>query len=109
MLNEMIKFLFTFRIPRSKTDGVDPHTEFFSYLDGGKNERGNCFQGVCEREKKEAEPATPEAFNVKKYETKKWVLTYKHQGPPCEYLGVGASTCHEFLASPKGLALRSTS
>lgn len=63
---------------------------------------------ACEREKKEADPATPEDFNVKKYETKKWVLTYKHQGPPCEYLGVGACTCHEFLASPKGLSMRST-
>ena len=35
-------------------------------------------------------------------------VTYKHQGPPCEYLGVGACTCHEFLASPKGLSMRST-
>ena len=63
---------------------------------------------ACEREQKEAEPTTPDDFNVKKFETKKWVLAYKHQGPPCEYLGVGAHTCHEFLANPKGLAMRST-
>ena len=67
-----------------------------------------CYLYSCKREKSEPDATTPDDFDLGKIETLKWIYTYKHQGPPCEFLQIGRHSCHEFLASPKGLALRST-
>ena len=52
---------------------------------------------------------TPEGFDVKKVEQKKWVYTFKYMGTCCVFLDLGEGTSHEFLSTPVKLASRGTS
>ena len=69
-----------------------------------------CYLYWCHSRKPKLEPEewTPKGFDVGKIEKMKWVSAYKFLGPPCEKFRHDSEKCHEFLASPVGLAGRNT-
>ena len=58
-----------------------------------------CYLLSCKREKLEPSDTTPDDFDLAKIEIQKWIYTYKHQGPACEFLQIGSSSCHDFFTS----------
>ena len=69
-----------------------------------------CYLYWCRSRKPELTPeeVTPKSFDVGKVEKLKWLLAFKFLGPPCEKFRHGIKRCHEFLASPAGLAGRNS-
>jgi hypothetical protein len=67
-----------------------------------------CYLWHCVKVKRTPLDSTPDDFDVRKAELKKWVYAYKYTGPPCELLDIGEGECHEELSSPKNVAARPT-
>ena len=68
-----------------------------------------CYIYSCNLNRTEPDDVTPQDFDHKRVEQKKWVFVYKYLGPCCEFLELGEGQCHEFLANPVELGSRGTS
>ena len=69
-----------------------------------------CYLYYCRKViEQDPENVTPEGFNWKRIEQKKWLYTFKYMGPCCEFLELGEGSSHEFLSNPVELSSRGTS
>ena len=60
-----------------------------------------CYLLSCKRDKSEPSDTTSDDFDLAKIDSQKWIYTYNHQGPDCEFLHIGNSICHEILTNTK--------